>query len=1371
MAETSGRKEVNVVALGRDNYSRLRIEVETALRGQGLYWHASGAEPRIEEPAALAAAATAEQRTEHEEAVKSYRAWDEKDSKARTVIMRTLDDITFSHVADCTSSKAILDRICELRDPKTTDVLMTGLTAFFDEKWQEDDDVSSFMARLAVHASRVNGCKSDTVTIADQFIMAKTLTSLPPVFAHFVQSWHLVAKADSSLSSFREKVLSAERSMVDVQPSFGASGDALHASKSTMRDRRPQNRRAGQAGKSKADSECHYCHKRGHWKSECRKRIEDEKNGKKEDDGTACAATAINIALSAYTVSSSTTIIADSGASQHMTGKRSWFKSLRRLAAPLTFLAADRQIVAEHVGDIAVETSKVDGKRWTTRTWKDVLYIPSLTASLYSTTWNESNGFGFHHAAGRMTITKDGKPLIGGVRNGPSYKPYIRIVEPKGTSIAVQTIDVWHQRLGHVPDDMVRNMDKTGCVIGLDVVGSKHKPCDGCHFGKQPANSHPSRKEFRECLPGQRLHTDVCHATAKSLGGSTLFITMKDEACGFRMVRFLKSTAEVAAALKSMMDEAERQTGRKPISIRTDNGTEFVNAVVTDMLAGIDHEKSPLFVKQANGIAERENRILCDTARSMLFASELTRTERNLLWAEAVLTAAYIRNRIPNYRTGTNVTPYEHWHGSKPDISHLRVFGSAAYVHIPDCKRKKFDAKSRKAVLVGYDWMTTKVFRVYDREKRIVEAASNVSIEEQNSGCKDAFDRSAEDTDDRTRSTITLTEEVAVEPEKQAAHEKSDEQRQEEREEDNRNDDGCEQGEQVHDHRVDDIFHDATADAVPLVTSDTPVLTPKRGPGRPPGAKNKPKPAPVKRTMPLRNKQSNQHAMAVALDPVSLYDVCTRADSKEWRTAMDDEMDSLRKSDTWEIVPLPRGRNVVLSKWVFKSKTNPDGTLKRRKARLVARGFSQTAGVDYFETFAPVVRYESVRCVLSLTAARDMDICQFDVETAFLNGKLDELVFMQQPEGYEDGTDRVCKLKRSLYGLKQSPRNWNARFNELLNAEGFAATPEDTCVFVRKTDSDLMIVCLYVDDGLACGSDRSALHQFIEKLRKTFDVTVNDPDCYVGMEIERDRKAKTITISQSGYIARVLERFGLSDSKPAVTPIESSVNFVVDSKDVITCPYREAIGCLNFASQVTRPDITYAVNKLARFSASPKAVHWNAVKRVMRYLKATINCSITYGGSEEGVVGHCDSDWGGDELERRSTTGYVFTLHGGAVAWASRLQKTTALSVAEAEYMSLAEALTECLWLRPFLASLGQESIGATPIKVDNQAAIALSKNPEFHKRTKHVGIRYHRIRQEQENNVVFVDYVPTEENPADIFTKGVSSEILNRCLRLINVF
>lgn len=540
-----------------------------------------------------------------------------------------------------------------------------------------------------------------------------------------------------------------------------------------------------------------------------------------------------------------------------MTGQRSWFKSLRPLDKPLTFLAADGQIVAEHVGDIDVETS-VNGEEWTRRTWEDVLYIPSLTASLYSTTCREDKGFGFHHEHGRMLITKYGKPLIGGDRNGSSYRPYIRVVAHQGTSMAVQTIDVWHQRLGHVPDDKVRAMHKSGCVVGLDVVGSKHKTCDGCHFGKQPVNPHPSRKDIRDCLPGQRLHTDVCHATIKSLAGSLYFVTMKDEASGYRMVRFIKSTAEVADALKSMMDESERQTGRKALSIRTDNGTEYVNAKVKELFASLDHEKSPAFVKQGNGIAERENRILCDTARSMLFAADLSREERTKLWAEAVYTAAYIRNRIPNNRTGNNTTPHELWFGSKPDVSHLRVFGSTAFVHVPDVKRKKFDAKSRKVVFVGYDWKTTKIFRVFDRENQSVIAVSDVKVEEQEAECTDVFKRPQRGYD--TRTTITLPEEDF-------------------------------------DAADDDRDHSDESDDSQVMSgsngqSGSQMSSGPSGHGRPPGTKNKPKTTPLRHPMQTRSKSATQHAMAVALDPNTVDDISNREDSAEWRAAMDDEMES-----------------------------------------------------------------------------------------------------------------------------------------------------------------------------------------------------------------------------------------------------------------------------------------------------------------------------------------------------------------------------------------------------------------------------------------------------------------------------------------------
>lgn len=497
-----------------------------------------------------------------------------------------------------------------------------------------------------------------------------------------------------------------------------------------------------------------------------------------------------------------------------------------------------------------------------------------------------------------------------------------------------------------------------------------------------------------------------------------------------------------------------------------------------------------------------------------------------------------------------------------------------------------------------------------------------------------------------------------------------------------------------------------------------------------------------------------------------------RSDAHEWKQAADDEMNSLLTNKTWILVNKPEGKNLVSCKWVFKSKLKSDGSLDRRKARLVARGFTQTAGMDYFETFSPTSRYESVRCVLALAASWDMDIVQFDVKTAFLNSKLEEDVHMTQPEGYDDKSGRVCKLLRSLYGLKQSSRNWYSRFSSFLEHEGFERTPEDECVFVRNQDRNKLIICLYVDDGLVCGTSHDQVHAFISKLELEFHITTGEPDHYVGMEIHRNRSKRQISITQKGYIKRVLERFGLADSKSLIIPMIPSLKLDTDSPPA-QVPYRQAIGCLNYLSMVSRPDITYAVNKLARYCNAPTLVHWQAVKRVMKYLKGTQNYCITYSGTDNMTLeGSCDSDWGGGEEsdEKKSTSGYIFTMCNGPVTWASRLQKVSAESACEAEYMALTEAMNECLWLRPFLSSLGHKQVHPTRILQDNQASINLVNNPEFHRRTKHIGIKYHRVRQEKRMGTLIVDYVESGNNIADCLTKGVTSVVLHKNLTLMNM-
>lgn len=460
----------------------------------------------------------------------------------------------------------------------------------------------------------------------------------------------------------------------------------------------------------------------------------------------------------------------------------------------------------------------------------------------------------------------------------------------------------------------------------------------------------------------------------------------------------------------------------------------------------------------------------------------------------------------------------------------------------------------------------------------------------------------------------------------------------------------------------------------------------------------------------------------------------------------------------------------IKSKWVFAVKTNSDGEVMRYKARLVAKGFSQMPGIDFDETFAPVVKYTSIRFCLAIAAVLDLEITQMDVVTAFLYGDLKENVYMEQPEFFNNGTPKVCKLEKSIYGLKQASRNWNELLNQTLLNFGLTRSNTDQCIYFLIKNGNVLIVLIYVDDFLIMFNNKRLEAELKSTLSSKFRMKyLGEVSTILGMRISRDRSKKTISIDQTKYIYAILNKFGMSNCHPVNSPLdinqklssEMCAKDEVEKHEMSKIPYREAIGCLMYIAHVTRPDINFSINLLSRYSTNPGIAHWKAIKRVFRFLKATAAYKILYGTTKSNVLGYCDADWAGDLDNRKSTTGYVFLLNGGAISWSTKKQPTVALSTTEAEYMAIVNATQEAIWLRNLYNQFFPNNGKSILLHCDNQGALQLSKNGVFSPRTKHIHIKLEFIKECIENKIINLTYISTNEMLADIFTKGIAKDKL----------
>jgi len=504
-------------------------------------------------------------------------------------------------------------------------------------------------------------------------------------------------------------------------------------------------------------------------------------------------------------------------------------------------------------------------------------------------------------------------------------------------------------------------------------------------------------------------------------------------------------------------------------------------------------------------------------------------------------------------------------------------------------------------------------------------------------------------------------------------------------------------------------------------------------------------------------------ALTASLDFIDTEPSCfsTAVKSAVWREAMATEFNALLKNGTWTLVPSQPSMNIVGCKWVFRIKQRSDGSVERYKARLVAKGFHQQSGIDYAETYSPVIKPVTIRTVLSLAMSFGWSIKQIDVSNAFLHGFLNETVYMAQPHGFEhpQHPKSVCLLRKAIYGLKQAPRAWFSRLSNRLLELGFVASKSDSSLFLFTSAQIQLLALVYVDDILLTGSSPVALDSLIRSLSIDFPIKDLGPLSYfLGVEVTRCPEG--LHLSQHRYIMDLLQKTNMMLAKPITSPMSASAplsKFAGISLSDATL-YRSTVGVLQYLA-ITRPDISFAVNKCSQFMQDPRDVHWTAVKRILRYLKH----SITYGllirpCHHFQLAAFSDADWAGCPDDRKSTSGYCTFLGPNLLSWNSKKQPTVSRSITEAEYKALANASVELIWLQSLLKELGVFLATAPTLFCDNIGATYLSSNPAFHARTKHIEIDYHFVRDRIALQTLSVKFVSSKDQLADILTKPVVS-------------
>lgn len=1272
--------------------------------------------------------------------------WKKMDLKARTIIMSTISDKQLEYISECSTAYEMLQKFDKMYLTQSTAMQIICRSKIEDIKLNNYSSIEDFFVDFE---KTINEFKTAGGEINENEKMRYLLRALPPTYSYIGDFIDVIPEDQRTVDYIKSKIKEKNMTTSDTdkksdmstfviktQPKCFNCGKTGHLIKDCWHVQKNNHKQQSYQGRytmNQRQQGVQRGYNRGRFQ-----RARGRGRGQSHPNGESSTAHPDNHPAESWTAQVCTTEanqvtgfsigeydnkglinwLLDSGCTDHIIKDDSYYYNYTDLKPPVDVKLPDGKVLkATKIGTVKLHFKNYYNEKHIDL--KNVFFVKGIKQNLLSfakitktCTIVARNEYAKIYTQSRELIVVANK--IGNLYCIQSYVSNINYNNMYVNSVKLTEKEKWHRALGHVNFQYLNKLVKNKLVDGLpDKIESMDMKCSNCIESKM-ANVpfQNNRAKTSEIL--ELIHTDLNGPhTTTGCGGEKYFLTFIDDYSKCTRIFCIKSKAETANCFIEFVNLVENKFNKKVKKLQCDNGKEYLNKDIYNFIRqkGIELLPCPPYVHELNGVAERYNRSAMDIGRCLMREAKIHRR----FWPEVIKTAAYLKNRtIAN--TVENKTPYEIFFGIKPNVEHLKIYGSRVYVRVPEVLRKsKWDDKAQLGVLVGYNENGYRVLL----NNRIINAR-HVQVVEENTQliCLEKQDYEK----DRDLENNLIPDPKTIDDDFVDVSDSSSNAEQDFID-DNKLSDNC-------DKLV--IENNSKRKRIPVSRYGNPI----------------------------------SHFIYVnyidANVPSTFEEAISSNDYKQWQKAMDSEINSLNKNKTWQIVERPKDKKVIDVKWVFKKKNSDT-----YKARLVVRGFQQN---EYLENvYSPVGKMQTLKILLSYCCKNNLFIEQMDVETAFLNGHVRSEVFINQPKGYETQDNKVFKLQKALYGLRESPRVWYDCFNKFIEKLSFVRSNYDYCLYVNGTSKDSIYILIFVDDLLICCKDESKIKEIKNKLMERFAMKdLGKVKSYIGIDIDYSDDRKIMTLSQSKYIESLAVKYSLENTRLYDTPMETNLKLEKASEVDDSLKYRNIIGELLYISTGTRPDIAFSVNYLSRYQNCYNQTHYKYAMRILKYLYKTKDLKLTYSDNVNTEILDCmvDSDYAGDNIDRKSTTGFVIRLFNNLIFWKTHKQSTVTKCSTFAEYTAMSEAVTEILFIRNLLIESFNVKFDK-PVKLyeDNNGAISIAKYGNFTKNSKHIEVQYHYINENYEKGIIDIVKINSENNLADMLTKSLdkSKFIKNR--------